>query len=149
MDSSPYPLPAGEGQTNTPINRLNQGEVLTPRIEKSVFISYHRNLFSPKSDAPIFESASQIFIVVFGGDVQRTEGVAPPFTHSPVLISMQSLPQAGFVMICLLQPFYSILLRYFLVGCIFKSTCFLRYSQLIQLIKEILQAARDCHPQIS
>ena len=37
-DSSPYPLPTGEGQTDTPINRHNQGEVLTARIEKSVFI---------------------------------------------------------------------------------------------------------------
>jgi len=41
-DSSPYPLPLGEGQTDTPINRHKQGEVLTPRIEKSVFISYRR-----------------------------------------------------------------------------------------------------------
>ncbi len=37
--SSPYPLPTGEGQTDTPINRHNQGEVPAPRIEKSVFIS--------------------------------------------------------------------------------------------------------------
>ena len=38
------PLPIWEGQgigpTYTPINRHNQGEVLTPHIEKSVFISY-------------------------------------------------------------------------------------------------------------
>jgi len=32
----------GEGQTDTPINHLNQGEVMTPRIEKTVFISYRR-----------------------------------------------------------------------------------------------------------
>jgi len=42
-ESTPYPLPAGapqgcfaKGQTNTPINHHNQGEVLTPRIEKTV-----------------------------------------------------------------------------------------------------------------
>ena len=40
-DSSPYPLPAGEGQLDTPINQLKQGEVMT-RIEKTVFISYRR-----------------------------------------------------------------------------------------------------------
>ncbi len=33
------PSPLGEGQTDTPINQLIQGEVL-PCIEKSVFISY-------------------------------------------------------------------------------------------------------------
>jgi hypothetical protein len=32
------PSPSGEGQTATPINHHNQGEVLIPRIEKSVFI---------------------------------------------------------------------------------------------------------------
>ena len=36
--STRYPLPTGEGQTDTPINQHNQGEVLTPPIEKSVFI---------------------------------------------------------------------------------------------------------------
>ncbi len=36
------PSPFGEGQTDTLINHLNQGEVLTPRIEKTVFISYRR-----------------------------------------------------------------------------------------------------------
>ena len=40
QQSSPYPLPSGEGQPDTPINRHNQGEVMTPRIEKSVFINY-------------------------------------------------------------------------------------------------------------
>jgi len=40
--STPYPLPAGEGQPDTPINQHKQGEILTPRIEKTVFIS-HRN----------------------------------------------------------------------------------------------------------
>jgi photosystem II stability/assembly factor-like uncharacterized protein len=40
MDSSPCPFPAGEGQPDTPINHLNQGEVpMTGRIEKIVFIS--------------------------------------------------------------------------------------------------------------
>ena len=35
------PSPAGEGQTDTPINHLDQGEVLmTGRIEKTVLIGY-------------------------------------------------------------------------------------------------------------
>jgi hypothetical protein len=33
------PSPSGEGQPDTPINHLNQGEVMTTRIQKSVFIS--------------------------------------------------------------------------------------------------------------
>jgi tetratricopeptide (TPR) repeat protein len=36
------PSPLGEGQVNTLINRHNQGEVMTARIEKTVFISYRR-----------------------------------------------------------------------------------------------------------
>ncbi len=43
----PIPLPAGapkgcyaKGQPGTPINHHNQGEVLTPPIEKFVFICY-------------------------------------------------------------------------------------------------------------
>jgi len=35
----------GEGQTNTPVNHHNQGEVMTARIEKTVFISYRRTNF--------------------------------------------------------------------------------------------------------
>jgi len=35
----------GEGQTDTPINHHNQGEVMTTRIEKTVFISYRRTNF--------------------------------------------------------------------------------------------------------
>jgi len=42
--NQPAPFPFGKGggigPTDTPINRHNQGEVLTPRIEKSAFISY-------------------------------------------------------------------------------------------------------------
>jgi hypothetical protein len=34
------PSPLGEGQTNTPINHLNQGEVLTPGIEKEIISSF-------------------------------------------------------------------------------------------------------------
>jgi len=41
-NSSPYPLPTEEGQPDTPINHHNQGEVMTARIEKTVFISYRR-----------------------------------------------------------------------------------------------------------
>jgi hypothetical protein len=42
-DSTPYPLPAGEGQPDTPIKLLNQGEVMTPRIEKSIiYIPSHQ-----------------------------------------------------------------------------------------------------------
>lgn len=36
------PSPSGEGQPDTPINYLNQGEVMTAHIEKTVFISYRR-----------------------------------------------------------------------------------------------------------
>ncbi|HSG45953.1 MAG TPA: hypothetical protein VLA72_22675 [Anaerolineales bacterium] len=43
--STPYPLPAGDGQIDTPINHHNQGEVMTQRIEKTFFISYRRMNF--------------------------------------------------------------------------------------------------------
>ena len=36
-DSSPYPLPMGEGQIDTPINRHTQGEVLTRAHRKDRF----------------------------------------------------------------------------------------------------------------
>jgi tetratricopeptide (TPR) repeat protein len=45
--STPYHLPTGEGQTDTPINQHNQGEIMTARIEKTVFISYrHTNYWT-------------------------------------------------------------------------------------------------------
>ncbi len=42
----------------------------------------HRGV-SPKSDDSTAQFASQIFIVVFGGDVRRTEGVLSPSLPRP------------------------------------------------------------------
>ena len=50
------PSPSGEGQTDTSINHHNQGEVMTARIEKTVFISYRRksslSTMQPNFSAP-------------------------------------------------------------------------------------------------
>ena len=55
-ESTRYPLPAEEGQTDTPIKHHNQGEVLmTGRIEKSVSISLHHKS-SPSTMQPNLSS---------------------------------------------------------------------------------------------
>lgn len=49
----------------------------------------HRGV-SPKSDDSTSQFATQIFIVAFGGDVQRTEGVSP--RRKITTIGERSLP---------------------------------------------------------
>jgi hypothetical protein len=48
---------------------------------------------SPKSDDSTAQFASQISIVVFGGDVQRTEGVpTKPLSRLPLAIARVRVP---------------------------------------------------------
>jgi hypothetical protein len=60
MESLPYPLPAGEGQIDTPINRLNQGEggIISLNHATQLFITTEKEStqdpspVSPKGEKP-------------------------------------------------------------------------------------------------